>query len=205
MKTVATDISRASILQILGSSALLLMLMNGATLLLNKAFTDNLFRDLWTQAMWLFLVSTVFFTLSSVNISTANTPKTFFVKPERKKFRQLSRSCLMRLALLSPFGAVFVLAVWANSGFTMLWPSPVPITCSLFIVFSIIFQRQRALMIKCDTPFKWVRRVGEPLVLIIIYLSYIGVFKHKFNLDHEDTVVLVGSLYIISMSAKRTK
>jgi hypothetical protein len=201
MKNLVRDVSDAPPSRIIVSFALILTLMTAAPALMNQIFRDNLFRSGIAQSVWLWVGATLFLIFASIDLSRV--PLTLTTEHWRQQavyFAHRLRSCLLKVA---PVSTAFVFMVWASCDFTMLWPSPIPMSDSLFIICAIIFQRQRILSQGQMKAMEQARQVGEPVVILAAYAMFLGLFKHQINLDREDAVVLLGSAYLISMACRK--
>jgi hypothetical protein len=200
MKSFLLSVENAKPSKIISSFVLLLVLTGVSPALMNAIFRDNLFKGLFAQAVWLWMGSMLFLTAASINMSRL--PLKADVDELKELARNLSTQHAAHFIKIAIIGVLFVLFIWATCDFKMLWPSPIPMTGSLFILSAIIFQRERVLGPWSGDLRTKARKIGEPIILLALYSAYLGLMRHQIDFSNEGVIIFLGSGYLITMACK---
>jgi hypothetical protein len=180
--------------RLISSFMLLIFLAQVTIRLLTYMFESNLLLSLPEQALRL--------TIGFMILIGASTINPLLIGHALGKGRAQAFKVIKTSSVSLGIGCLVTFALWSTTGFKSLWPSPLPITASLFLVLSIeaFILRQRKM-----APMD---RALAMSLTTMAYLWLVGVFNGQFDLIHEDLMVWLGSsslmiLYCVEVESHR--
>lgn len=173
-----------------GTSACLLVNIFAAVWLMNTTLISDPLAALPLQLIKVALASVVFCLLATSPLRYIHAGKRFYTfwTQDIRLFavdRQRAIGCTVA-------GLALTLAIFAYNSFQAVWPSPIPISASLFMMIAVVSDRLRE--IQGGKPIG--SRLYEAGGALAIYVCATGIYSHLFNTTSDVILAMVAFVYL---------